>query len=73
MKLGSGAKVLIGAGVGLILLRTIGQNIIDGKVFDAALRSTNRTELAQVVAYFRSKGQHTKADVIQARLDNLPR
>ena len=69
----TGYKVLIGVGAGLFLLRSFGQNIIDQRVFDAALKSTNRTEIAQAEAFFRAKGDNVRADVLQARLNNLPR
>lgn len=66
-----GLKWLVGIGVGALVVRHFGNNIITHRVFEAGLASKDDTELAEAIAFLRSRGDNTGADVLQARRDSL--
>ena len=69
--IGTGTKVVIGVGLGWLFLRHVGNNIINQRLFTAALASTDVTEIREAVAFLRSRGDDTAADTLEARADSL--
>jgi hypothetical protein len=66
----TGAKVAVGVGVWLFI-RHWGKNIVNQRVFSAALASNSVLEIREAEAFLRAQGDKVGADTLDARADYL--